>query len=314
MNPYQEQISNMVWLIYMYTFPNMKRYIGQTYRTLENRQGPGFREYKRQPVLYAAIQKYGINNIQQDILFDNIPTQEEANRLESICILLFKTNCAKFRNPSYGYNLTDGGASCKNYGNKVICLENGTTYINASTASIRLFGHSGYTSKINACCRGVIYQTHGLHFMSADDYTKDAANARLNHQRAKSRRSRSVYCIEVDQYFETATEAARYLGDTFGVHTSSSHIMRNCRKQESTSGGYHFLFAEDVNEDNIIRALLKPPTRHRAVRCVETGAVYQRVIDAAKDYGIKRNSSISACCKHQRQTAGGYHWEYAEVI
>ena len=97
------------WIIYMYTFPNGKRYVGKTKRTLSKRQGYNFTRYNHCTVLWNAIQKYGIENIQQKILFENDMTDEYASRLEQICILLFKTNCNKFLNPKFGYNLTDGG-------------------------------------------------------------------------------------------------------------------------------------------------------------------------------------------------------------
>jgi len=97
------------WIIYMYTFPNGKRYIGKTKRTLSRRQGCDFTGYENCTVLWKAIQKYGIENIQQEILFENDMTDEYASRLEQICILLFKANCNKFSNPKFGYNLTDGG-------------------------------------------------------------------------------------------------------------------------------------------------------------------------------------------------------------
>lgn len=97
------------WIIYMYTFPSGKRYIGKTKRTLSERQGNNFNGYDSCTVLWNAIQKYGIENIQQEILFENDMTDEYASRLEQICILLFKTNCNKFSKPKFGYNLTDGG-------------------------------------------------------------------------------------------------------------------------------------------------------------------------------------------------------------
>ena len=97
------------WIIYMYTFPSGKRYIGKTKRTLAQRQGYNFNGYENCTVLWKAIQKYGVENIQEDILFDDYMEDEYASRLEQICILLFKTNCNKFYNPKYGYNLTDGG-------------------------------------------------------------------------------------------------------------------------------------------------------------------------------------------------------------
>ena len=97
------------WIIYMYTFPSGKRYIGKTKRTLSERQKYNFTGYENCTVLWKAIQKYGVENIQQEILFENDMADEYASRLEQICILLFKTNCNKFSNPKFGYNLTDGG-------------------------------------------------------------------------------------------------------------------------------------------------------------------------------------------------------------
>ena len=98
------------WIIYMYTFPNNKRYIGKTCRSMNRRQGDdAWTGYQRCTLLWNAIQKYNVQNIKQDILFEGEMTDSYASRLEQICILLFKCNANRFSNPSYGYNLTDGG-------------------------------------------------------------------------------------------------------------------------------------------------------------------------------------------------------------
>lgn len=47
----------------------------------------------------------------------------------------------------------------------------------------------------------------------------------------------------------------------------------------------------------------------KAVRCIETGVVYESFSEAAKKSGC-RSSNISLCCKGKQKTAGGYHWEY----
>lgn len=98
------------WIIYMYTFPNGKRYIGKTCHSMSRRQrDEQWSGYKNCTLLWNAIQKYGIENIEQSILFENNMSNVKASRLEQICILLFKSNANRFSNPSYGYNLTDGG-------------------------------------------------------------------------------------------------------------------------------------------------------------------------------------------------------------
>ena len=100
------------YIIYMYTFPNGKRYIGQTKRSLFARQGKNWKRYKRCRLLWQAIQKYGVDSIKTDILFDGNITSEEATELEVFYIEKYKTNVNKYDNPSYGYNLTAGGEGC----------------------------------------------------------------------------------------------------------------------------------------------------------------------------------------------------------
>lgn len=99
----------MHYYIYMYTFPNGKKYIGKTKRSMSQRQGSDWSGYKRCRLLWNAIQKYGTENIKTDILFEGTLTDEEASKLECFYIEKYKTNACKYKNPSYGYNLTDGG-------------------------------------------------------------------------------------------------------------------------------------------------------------------------------------------------------------
>lgn len=100
------------WRVYMYTFPNGKRYVGATKRPLHLRQGSkesGWARYKLCRPLWDAIQKFGVDNIEQTILFEGNIDDVAASEMERFYIAHFKTNCTRFNNPSYGYNLTDGG-------------------------------------------------------------------------------------------------------------------------------------------------------------------------------------------------------------
>lgn len=93
----------------MYVFPNGKRYIGKTNRKLTRRQKGDWSGYKKCTLLWKAIQKYGTENIKTEILFEGVLTDEEASEKERFFIAKFKTNVCRYNNPSYGYNLTDGG-------------------------------------------------------------------------------------------------------------------------------------------------------------------------------------------------------------
>ena len=49
----------------------------------------------------------------------------------------------------------------------------------------------------------------------------------------------------------------------------------------------------------------------KRVICIETGIIYNSLVEAKKQTGAN-TCSISACCKGTRNKAGGFHWKYAE--
>lgn len=53
--------------------------------------------------------------------------------------------------------------------------------------------------------------------------------------------------------------------------------------------------------------ILKP------VYCVELNKIFDTPSDAAKELSIN-SGNIMSCCKGDRKTCGGYHWEYADKI
>lgn len=97
------------YIIYEYIFPNGKRYIGKTCRTMNERQGSEMERYRRCTLLYNAIKKYGIDSIKTIILYEGEMTTARSSEIERFYIAFFKTNANRYKSPSYGYNLTDGG-------------------------------------------------------------------------------------------------------------------------------------------------------------------------------------------------------------
>lgn len=88
---------------------NNKKYIGITKKPPKKRWGcKGYGYKKSQPVFWNAIQKYGWDNFEHEILFNNL-SQKEAQEKEVEFIAKYKTNCRRYDSPEYGYNMTDGG-------------------------------------------------------------------------------------------------------------------------------------------------------------------------------------------------------------
>mgnify|MGYP002513716939 CR=1 FL=1 len=51
------------------------------------------------------------------------------------------------------------------------------------------------------------------------------------------------------------------------------------------------------------------PTSGRRVRCIETGQVFDSIVEAKKWLG---KGDIKSCLADRQKTAGNYHWEYVE--
>lgn len=86
-------------------------YIGLTHASLNKRCGLNGGGYKKQPIFYHAIQKYGWDNFTHEILFDGL-SKEEAQILEQIQIALYEST-----DRNKGYNMQIGG-ECTQLGRK----------------------------------------------------------------------------------------------------------------------------------------------------------------------------------------------------
>lgn len=99
------------WCVYIHRNKvNNKAYIGITSQNPKDRWGSNGYRYREEDhqVFYRAIQKYGWDNFEHIIWASGL-TEKEAKHCEKLLIALFQTNCTKYRNPEFGYNMTNGG-------------------------------------------------------------------------------------------------------------------------------------------------------------------------------------------------------------
>lgn len=54
-------------------------------------------------------------------------------------------------------------------------------------------------------------------------------------------------------------------------------------------------------------------TLSKQIKCIETDTIYYGIREASRITKIP-NSSICECLKNKIKTAGGYHWEYIQII
>src|ERR1019366_1152035 len=103
----KDKNGNDIYIIYRYTSPNGKYYVGQTVKTVKERARKGGSEYKHCTYFWKAIQKHGWENFTVEVLCSAVGV-DNANYMEKFFIALFDT-----MNMDKGYNLTDGGSTGK---------------------------------------------------------------------------------------------------------------------------------------------------------------------------------------------------------
>ena len=84
---------------------NNKVYIGQTCNSLKRRSGKNGKNYKSNSHFWNDIEKYGWDNFEHKVLYDNLSC-EEANKLERELIKQYKS-----LDLNYGYNVASGGGN-----------------------------------------------------------------------------------------------------------------------------------------------------------------------------------------------------------
>lgn len=177
---------------------NGKKYIGQTCQLLSQRWGHNGKGYQTSTVFYKAIQKYGWDNFEHEILKSNL-TLEEANYWEEYYIKFYHTwvddpQCN-------GYNIHTGGGNHKD---------------------------PEYIRKIKSeNAKGEKNYFYGKHFFGEDNpfYGKKHTNE------SKQKMSIKIKCNETGEIFNSLDAASKYAG-----LASSSSISLCCRGKRKHAG------------------------------------------------------------------------------
>lgn len=141
-------------------------------------------------------------------------------------------------------------------------------------------------------------------------------NASKNASLATEARKEAVVCVELGEYFESASEASRHFDKT-----SQSKITMCCQGQRKTSGGYHWMYKDEYDsykdKNKLLEEINKKSThrpQRKRVLCVETNEIFESVTAAALNKNLSLYT-IAECCRNQKNnnyTCGGYHWRYLD--
>lgn len=239
-----------MYVVYAHVFPNGKRYIGITCQDTERRWRKG-KGYSYNKILTNAFKKYGWENIEHLILFDNL-TREEAEEKEIELILKYDLT-----NGINGYNYSlGGGAGNHTEETKKILSEkcSGFKHSKEAIEKIRISSagrkHTEESkSKISESHKGKIFSAESRARMSESKKGKPPHNkgvkasaetkGKLSKARMKKVLMLDVNTCEVLGEFDCSLIAQKITGV---INTS---ITKVCRGVQVTAGGYKWAYSNE---------------------------------------------------------------------
>lgn len=209
---------------------NGKIYIGKTCQDLETRFGSNGIGYRFCPYFYHAIQKYGWNNFEHDVLFSNI-SSEKANILERTMIKLCHSNDSDF-----GYNIRKGGDGFDSEASKSL-WSNPEYKERISQANKDIWNDEEYR-KVRAALYKEQWKDPEKRKRRSEQAVKRWADEEFHakaQQAVLDACKTSVCCIETGEIFESITDAC----NKYNIH--HSNLIRSIRKG-CRSGGVHWKY------------------------------------------------------------------------
>ena len=211
---------------------NGKVYIGITSQKPEQRWSSQGCNYKSSPHFYSAIQKYGWDNFEHNILFTDL-TKEQACLKEQELIKEYNS-----MNREFGYNSTSSGD---------IFTMNEETKQKISQAMIRNQNGLGHPcseekkEKISNAQKGRKFTEEHKQKLSEAAKNRHVPCSEEKKQILKEKsHKKSVYCEELDKIFESVQECSRQLG------IPATSISKLCNGRGKTLKGYHLRYYNDT--------------------------------------------------------------------
>lgn len=209
--------------IYLFTFPNGKKYCGYTSQENIQNRWRGGAGYKKCPLVWRAIQKYGWDNIKKEIIF-SFPTVEQALKKEQEIIQKYQLT-----DSNYGYNLDVGGKP----GGSSHLTEQGKR--NISQAHKLLWQDPSYRKKMSQAFKKVPHKPHS-----------EATKQKISAAKMGNVPSNRVAVLQLDKnslnviaQYESATAAAIAVG---ADETGCSNILNVCKNKRKSAYGYTWRF------------------------------------------------------------------------
>ena len=295
------KVGNMnTGIIYMYTAPNGKKYIGQTWheakRRWDHRSMSG-----RDSVFHRAIKKHGKDSFLYEILHSGIATQDELNALECQEIARYNTISPN------GYNLTIGGEGGKHHETTVEKLkaiwldkekrEQIASSMKAAAARPEVKQRLRQNAINNAANPEIMakrsaklkeaFSSNEVRQKRSESRKQEWANPEIRERRIAGMKK----ATQTEEYKKNISDALKKRWQDEDYKKSMSLQLKGKKRPQS---------AIDATAK---KRLVK-------VVCIEINKVFESVKAASKYFNIS-HSCISCALTGKQKTAAGYTWRYA---
>lgn len=216
------------YCVYKHTAPNGKTYIGQTCQKPEQRWKNG-KGYLNNEYFTRAIQKYGWDNFNHEILYSGL-TKDESDVLEIELIAKYNST-----DKNFGFNMENGGyGKGKHSQETLIKMSEGRKGIPAWNKGISMSDEQ--KKLISKANKGKDSSFKGKHHT-------DESKRKLSE--SKLEKMKSVICIETRLIYKSLKDAEIQTG------INRKNISKVCSgkitggKRHLTAGGYHWMFYDE---------------------------------------------------------------------
>lgn len=292
------------WTVYIHISPSNKAYIGITSLSINKRWGSNGHKYckNNQRAFNYAIKKYGWNNFQHIIWAENL-SEEDAKAWEIRLIALFKTNCSRYRNPSYGYNMTDGGEGVSGwvptdeFKNKQSIIHKeqwADEKFRDKMLQIRKDENGPYKSKefrnkISSIVQGEDNPNYNNRW--TDEMKNNLSKKRIENGIAANENNpmaTKIICLETGEVFDLI----KYALEKYNIKDHSNMSVA-LREPFRTAGGMHWAIYNDefLNDNYRINRLIEVCSaykRYNPTICLEDMTVYANGVALVKSINLTK--------------------------
>ena len=276
----------MAGIIYMYTSPSGKSYIGQTWN--ESARKNQHRLHGSKSIFHQAIKKYTFDNFIYEILHFGIESQNVLNCLEEIEI--------KSRDTIYpnGYNM---------------CISGSGGFLSDSHKKRISESHKG--KKMPESVKIKLIEKNTGRPLS-DDHKKRLSIA------MKGRKHTEEFKLKIGR-----AHKGKKLSSETKEKLSKSHMgksmplwllekLRAINKERKISQEQKNIISA-CNKNRIWKQESKDKLSKiysKKIRCIETGVIYVNAKDASIKNNFKCPSALNKCAQGKVSSSYGLHWEY----